>query len=429
MLNWQSRALSSIAGGVTHDSWHVHHPIVFSHASGPYKWDVDEKKYVDFWMGHGSLLLGHAHPIITKAISQQLYKGTHLSGNHSLLIEWAEKIIKLVPSIDQVRFCSSGTEATLLAIRLARAYTNRKFIVRIDGHFHGWHDEALSSIYSSWPCGSHPNANKYVKMGDPEDANSIYNLLKNRKVAALILEPGGGSSGTLAYSKEYLHSIREITSKTQTLMIFDEVMSGFRYASGGVQELSGIIPNITTLSKILCGGFPGAAVGGSCEIMSAFEKSKENRVIHSGTFNGNPISAAAGLATLNIIENNTIQSELTNRTSYFVKLVNEAAENSHLDIRLFNQASIFHILIGALSNKIPIKPGKNALILTKKFHFLYEILRKNLLSVGIDMHFSHGWFSYAHTEEIINESLNKFKEVFDLLDKSQFTNIASINNV
>lgn len=427
MRNWQERAISSIAGEVTHDTWHHKpRPLVFSYAQDAYKWDIHERKYIDFWMGHGSLLLGHNHEAISAAIIRQATRGTHLSGNHSLLIEWAEKIIELMPSIELVRFCASGTEATLLALRLARAYTNREYIVRIDGHFHGWHDEALSAIVPCWPYGSHPHADKYLRVGDPDDAHSIYDLLEDNQVAAVILEPGGGSSGTLPYSKEYLQTLRELTQKTQTLLIFDEVMSGFRYAPGGVQELSGVKPDITTLSKILCGGLPGAALGGRHSILSLFgDKTKKNRVIHTGTFNGNPLSAAAGLTTLNLISDGIIQRELVERVSCFVRLVNEAASREGLDIRLFHQASIFHILIGAISNKIPVGPSRQAMILIKEFAPLHEVLREKMLSVGLDMHASHGWFSSAHTEAVIHEALDKFTQVFNVLNKSQFSNLVS----
>jgi glutamate-1-semialdehyde 2,1-aminomutase len=427
MRGWQERAITSIAGEVTHDNWHHKpHPLVFSYAQGAYKWDMDGNRYTDFWMGHGSLLLGHNHEAVSSAIIYQATRGTHLSGNHSLLIEWAEKIIELIPSVERVRFCASGTEATLLALRLARAYTNRKYIVRIDGHFHGWHDEALSAIAPNWPNGSHPDADKYLRIGDPDDVYSVHDLLKDNQVAAVILEPGGGSSGTLPYSKEYLQILRELTQETQTLLIFDEVMSGFRYAPGGVQELSGIEPDITTVSKILCGGLPGAAVGGRHSIFSLFgDKTKSNRVIHTGTFNGNPLSAAAGLTTLNLIADGIIQRELTERTSYFVRMANETATRQGLDIRLFHQASIFHIVIGAVSNEIPIGPSRQAMILTKEFAPLYEILREKMLSVGLDMHTSHGWFSSAHTKAVIDETLDKLTFVFSELNKSQFSNLVS----
>ncbi|MDC9598813.1 aminotransferase class III-fold pyridoxal phosphate-dependent enzyme [Xenorhabdus anantnagensis] len=191
MQDWELRAKRAIAGGTTHDSWASAHPIVFKRANGAYKWDTRGRQYTDFWMGHGALILGHNHPAVIQAITTQLNSGTHLSGNHTLLVEWAEKIIQMVPSAELVRFCASGTEATLLALRLARAYTGKPYIMRIDGHFHGWHDEALSGVVDGWPTGSHPDSANYLQLVPPFDLEAVEASLVEGKTAAVILEPGG----------------------------------------------------------------------------------------------------------------------------------------------------------------------------------------------------------------------------------------------
>ncbi|CDG22221.1 Glutamate-1-semialdehyde 2,1-aminomutase (GSA) (Glutamate-1-semialdehyde aminotransferase) (GSA-AT) [Xenorhabdus poinarii G6] len=421
MQNWELRAKRAIAGGTTHDSWASAHPIVFKRADGAYKWDTSGRQYTDFWMGHGALILGHNHPAVIQAIATQLNSGTHLSGNHTLLVEWAEKIIQMIPSAELVRFCASGTEATLLALRLARAYTGKPSIMRIDGHFHGWHDEALSGVIGGWPTGSHPDSANYLQLVPPFDLEAVEVSLMKGKTAAVILEPGGGSSGTLPYDRQYLQELRNITSSYNTLLIFDEVMSGFRYAPGGVQQLSSIMPDITTLSKVLCGGLPGGAIVGSQIIMSCFDAGHNTKVLHSGTFNGNPLSASAGLTTLALVADGTIQETLNKNTMMFVNAVNEKARQLGIDVQLFHQSSIFHILIGAQKEGVDISPSEDAFWITQKNATIYNELKALLTQYGIDMHKSHGWLSTCHTHDILECAVDKFHMAFVQLLKQNRT--------
>ncbi len=422
-MSWETRAKTVIAGGVTHDSWATpSDPVIFDHAKGAYKWDVHGKQYIDFWIGHGALILGHNHPDVISAVQTQIEKGSHLSGNHSNLIQWSEKVVQMIPCAEQVRFCASGTEATLLALRLARAHTGRPYIVRIDGHFHGWHDEALAGVAPGWPLGSHPTAEQYIRLAPPNDIAAISELLSDQQVAILILEPGGGSSGILPYDDQYLRELRQLTTQTGTLLLFDEVMSGFRYAPGGVQQLSGVTPDITTLSKVLCGGLPGAAIAGRREVMASFELNSSHKVVHSGTFNGNPLSAAAGLATLKRVDDASLQQNLTDATAGFVSAVNRRAQTIGVDIRLFSQASIFHILIGAIQEEVPIEPSAQAMLLAMDFAPAYHLLKRALSDNGIDMHKSHGWLSTCHTPEILQQAETLFAQVFaQLASNTEFT--------
>ena len=414
---------NSIAGGTTHDSWSAGSGLVFGRAEKAYKWDESGKCYTDFWMGHGALILGHNHAAVTEAIVQQLKRGTHISGNHSGLIQWSKKIVELLPSAESVRFCSSGTEATLLAMRIARAYTGRSDIVRIDGHFHGWHDESLSGVVDGWPVGGHPLSAAHLHVIPPYDTEQLTSVLSENNVAAVILEPGGGSSGTLPMDVKWLSQIREETEKHGSLLIFDEVMSGFRYAPGGVQSLAGVRPDITTLSKVLCGGLPGAAVAGTGEVMNCFNASHPRKVVHSGTFNGNPLSASAGLTTLNIISDGLIQKEITAKAVNFVNAVNHLAERHNVDIRLFNQSSIFHLMIGSQNENIEVCPSENAFYLIHKYDVAYQKLQQLMLNYGIDMHKSHGWLSYSHTDDVLEEACHKFEAIFKYLRKNNETGI------
>ncbi|WP_338847250.1 aminotransferase class III-fold pyridoxal phosphate-dependent enzyme [Massilia sp. W12] len=414
--DWEARARASLAGTVTHDSWICDFdPIVFSHANGPYKWDVNGKRYLDLWMGHGAMMLGHNRAEVSQALIAQASRGTHLSGNHALLVRWAEQVVQMIPSAEQVRFCASGTEATLLALRLARACTGRQYIVRVDGHFHGWHDESLSAFASNWPIGSHPHAASHIRLARAGSIDSVTELLQDHLVAALILEPGGGSSGLLPYDPEYLKAIRQACNASGTLLIFDEVMSGFRYAPGGVQEISKVMPDITTLSKVLCGGLPGAALVGRSDIMQCFDIDSQRKVAHSGTFNGNPLAAAAGLATLQILQDGSMQNAVNLRTAQFVTALNHTAQKHNLDLRLFHQASIIHIVLGAVAAGTAVKPSAEVIPLIKGNTPAYNLLRREFLAAGIDMHRTHGWLSCEHSDTVLDEAVEAANQAFGRL--------------
>lgn len=417
MHDWTARAERVIAGRATHDSWAGGTPRVFERGSGAFKWDTEGKQYTDFWMGHGALIFGHNAPGVVHAIKTQLHRGTHLSGNHTELVKWAEKVTDMVPSAEMVRFCASGTEATLLAMRLARAYTSRPIIVRIDGHFHGWHDEALSGALEDWPIGAHPASATCVELVAPYDLAAMEAMLADDDVAAIILEPGGGSSGTLPYDPRYLQALRELSTRYGTLLIFDEVMSGFRFAPGGIQQIASVLPDLTTLSKVLCGGLPGAAIAGRRDVMACFDASHDRKVVHSGTFNGNPLSASAGLATLEAIDDGALQKMLNVTTSHFVNAVNECAEQAGVDIRLFSQFSIFHLVIGAEEEGVVPTASEDAFWLVQKNAMQHSHLKSLLAQEGIDMHKSHGWISACHTEDVLSEAINKFHRAFRRLSQ------------
>jgi len=363
-------------------------------------------------MGHGSLFFGHGDEDVTQALKNQIGKGTHLAGNHTYLVEWAEEVISLVPSVSKIRFCASGTEATYLALRAARALTNRPKIVRIDGHFHGWHDEALVTEEGLLK-GLRSSSSDFVEVIPGDCLPSLEAALSSKNIAAVILEPGGGSGGSLNWSKDYLLGLRKLTQKYGTLLIFDEVMSGFRYSPGGVQALSGVFPDITTLSKILCGGLPGAALGGTKEVMEIFDSNHPRKIVHSGTYNGNPLSSVAGLTTLRKLRDGHNQKVLDERAFQFSKEVNLLAMKKGVDVRMISNSSIIHLMAGAVRNEMEIEPSPNVVLLTQHYKEAYEGLRDALSWEGIDMHPTHGWLSTSHTDEVIEEILKRFSRVFD----------------
>jgi len=409
---------SLLAGDVSHDSWRVA-PFapVFQRAEGAKKWDVDQRQFIDFWVGHGSLLLGHGHEVVVSALQRQLTRGTHLGGSSELDHLWAAKVNEMMPSVEKLRFTSSGTEATMLALRTARAFTGRQIVVRLDGHFHGWHDEAMAHLAPATTAGTNAMVEECVRIASPFDLANVQEELEAQDVAAVILEPGGGSGGILPFDIPFLHGLRRLTEETGTLLIFDEVMSGFRYAPGGAQEIAGIRPDLTVLAKVLCGGLPGAAVGGSAEIMSVFGNGIRRphglaRVMHTGTFNGFPLAAAAGLATLEHIKDGAVQKTAAVAAEQLATSINDAATSEGVDVRAFACHSIFHLMIGAASERVPPEPSPTSLMLQKRRPGQHAQLRLALLLEGIDCHSAHGWLSAAHDDEILTAAAAGFARAF-----------------
>src|SRR5215207_4794803 len=268
------RSRNAIAGGITHDSRNfAPFPIYVERADGSRKWDVDGNELLDHWMGHGALLLGHNHPQVTSAVAEQVHKGTHYGACHELEVVWAEQIGRMIPSTAWVRFTMSGTESTMLAMRDARAFTGREKIIRFAGHFHGWHDYAMDGYQPPFDTptstGIPPAVSASMLVAYPNNIESVRELLDAHpgEVAAVILEPGGGSNAILPTDVQFLRDLRALTSERGVVLIFDEVITGFRYSPGGAQQVYGITPDLTTLGKIVAGGLPGGAVVGRKDIL------------------------------------------------------------------------------------------------------------------------------------------------------------------
>ncbi len=334
------RAVEVFPGGVTHDTRYLKpYPLYIDRATGSRKWDVDGHEYVDYIGGHGALLLGHNHPQITAAVQRQLAKGTHFGASHELELELGEQIQRMVPCAGKVRFTGSGTESTLLAIRLARAFTGKQKIVRLVGHFHGWHDQvafaATSHFDGSVPAGILPGVASEAIICPSGDAAALAGVLDaNADVAAVIMEPTGATFGLVPLAASYLGKARKLTAAKGVLLIFDEVITGFRVSPGGAQAHVGITPDLATYAKIVAGGFPGGAVAGRKDVMDVMTMRDDrawnlaHRVPHQGTFNANPITAAAGLAALKIIAStdaipraNRIAAQLRDRLNEVIRQV------------------------------------------------------------------------------------------------------------
>ena len=293
--------------GVTHDARRQQpFPIYATHGIGPHKWDVDGHRLIDYWTGHGALLLGHSHPEIVSAVTDQMQKGTHLSASSDLEILWGQQVKDLIPSAERVRFHSSGTEATLMALRMVRAYTGKTKVIKFEEHFHGWHDYA--SAGSAGVGGIPKETLSTMIVLPPNDIGIVEKTLQeNDDIAAIMLEPTGAHMGLHAIRPSFLGELREVTDRHGVVLFFDEVVTGFRSSKGGAQAYYGVTPDVTTMAKILGGGLPGGAVAGKADIINMIESRDEpgfnqnRRIAHMGTFNGNPLSAAAGTKALELV--------------------------------------------------------------------------------------------------------------------------------
>ena len=409
------RASEVLAGGAAHDMWDTDpFPLYFERAKGPCKWDHQDNRFIDFWTGHGAHLCGHAFEPVLEAVSARLGLGTHLTAPAEAQIRWAEQVCALVPCAERVRFTSSGTEATLLALRVARACTGRRHVIKFNGHFHGWHDELLSDYSERSAAGRHPSSGELRSLYECTDIAGACSRMAQGDVAAVILEPGGGSSGALPWSAADLQELRDAATRAGTVLVFDEVVSGFRYRPGGAQELAGVTPDLTALGKILGGGFPGAALAGRSDVMDMFggevsAHTNRSKVMHTGTFNGNVLSATAGAAMLEAIADGSHQLAAERGAEALVAGVNAAAESVRVDLHAYRHSSIFHILIGARTHGVPLGASAAVLAHQKRTEATYGVLRPALLLEGVDAHGSHGWVSSAHEEQVITDAIDGFE--------------------
>ncbi len=405
-----SIALSSIAGGYSHDGWSLYpFNVIIERAAGPYKWTIDGHQLIDFGMGHGALIHGHAYPPVLDAVTKQLLRGHHFGGPHMGMIEWAQLVTSLVPSVKCVRFTASGTEAVELAVRVARACTGRKRIIRFDGHYHGWGPYTFAHIYPAQQEGFSRAVLEDVLVLPPNDPKVLHEKL-DKTVAAVLIEPGGGSSGAWPVKTAFLEELRATTIRNGSLLIFDETITGFRISPGGVQAIIGIMPDITILGKILGGGFPCGAIGGSYEVMSVFGSDTSNvHVHHSGTYNAHPISAAAGVAMLRSVADGLAQKRLAASGEAFAAMLNEAASEANVDVSAIQSGGVVHLLLGAHKEGLSKIPDGVAILLAKKYQNVYASLRRQWLVQGVDCHVVHAWLGTVHTDAILEEAVESFR--------------------
>ena len=356
-----------IPAGLTHDSRTLlPYPIYAARAAGSRKWDVDGNEYVDYFGGHGALLLGHGHPAVVAAVERQLGLGTHWGAAHSLEVRWAELIVELIPSAERVRFTASGTEASHLALRLARAFTGRPKIIRFVGHFHGWHDGvaagAMSHFAGGVPAGIPAGLVEETVLLPADDIAAVAEVLARRQdIAGILVEPSGASWGQVPLPPGFIAGLGELARRHRIVLMFDEVVTGFRWSRGGAQARLGVTPDLTILAKILAGGLPGGAVAGRAEIMDQLDAAAavavgREKIGHQGTFNANPLSAAAGIATLAIVNSQQVCADAERTAASLRQGLTEVLIEEKIPWGIYGEASAF--LIFPNPSRLPIDPAR-----------------------------------------------------------------------
>jgi glutamate-1-semialdehyde 2,1-aminomutase len=399
-------------------------PPFIARAKGCHLWDVDQKRYIDYVCSWGPMILGHAHPKIVKALQEKIPKGTSYGAPTRLEVEMAQMIAEMVPSVEMVRMVNSGTEATMSAIRLARGYTGREKIIKFEGCYHGHADSLLVSAGSGVATLGIPGC-----PGVPADLaghtlslrfNDLAQVIEamdrlGQEVAAVIVEPIAGNMGVVLPEEGFLEGLRQITLKHGALLIFDEVITGFRVGPGGAQELYGIRPDLTCLGKIIGGGLPVGAYGGRKEIMSTM--APEGNIYQAGTLSGNPLAMAAGLATLKELRKGRIYRELEEKGRRLFTGLKNAAESAGLDV-VVNW-------VGSLGTLFFTQEAVRDFASAKKSNTgLYGNFYGIMLNQGIYLAPSafEAWFlSLAHDERSIDKTIACAEIAFGQLKKKSLT--------
>ncbi len=425
------QALDLMPSGIAHDGRLIDpYGIYVARAEGPRKWDVDGNEYVDYFGGHGALLLGHRHPEVMRAVAEALGAGTHFGANHPGEVAWAAAIRRLVPFAERVRFTSSGTEATLMAVRLARAFTGRHTLVRFKGHFHGWHDH-MTSGYTSHFDGT-PTAGviegiparlRLLEAGDEAGLEAAF--AADPDIAAAIIEPTGAAFGQVPVRPEFIRALRRVTERHGALLILDEVVTGFRISPGGAAVAFGVVPDLATYAKIVAGGLPGGVVAGRARVLdrldfAAMARTRQEKIQHPGTYNANPVTAAAGTSTLAIVALGEANARADAIAARLRQELNEAFAEAHTGWVAYGTGSGFHVFLNADRRAIDYRhfdPHQiSAAELKKQPEKLAPRLRLALLLNGVDVNGRiSGFVSATHGEPEVSATAAAFREAIRML--------------
>jgi glutamate-1-semialdehyde 2,1-aminomutase len=416
------RARQVLPGGVAqHMRAMQPFPITIARGAGARKWDVDGHEYIDYHFGSGALLLGYSHPEVIAAIQERLPDSWHFAQPHPLEAEWGEMVQRLVPSAERVRFVNSGTEADLLAIRLARAFSGKPKVLRFEGHYHGWQN--VGTLGQSPPFdslkspGITPGEAQDVVIRPANDIDLVANTLDaDSEIGTVILEPSGASWSTVPLRPGFLQGLRQVTADRGVVLIFDEVITGFRWSSGGAQVRFGITPDLTSMAKIVSGGMPGAAVGGRAEIMNclvSLPSNSKERVAQGGTFNANPLGAAAGLATLKIASTGEPQRHADALCEQLKAGLNESIKRLGISGVAYGESSTFHVYLGPRPAGTPVGEKlwtEDATTIKSMSKDLVDAVRQALQNRGVDlMSGIGGMVSAAHTPADIDQTVVAFE--------------------
>lgn len=387
------------------------YPFYTASAKGSRITDVDGNEYIDYCMAYGPKILGHGHPAVKEAVISQLDNGWLYGTPTDLEVNLAKKIISLYPSMDMLRFVTTGTEATMSAIRVARGFTGRNKYIKIEGGFHGAHDSALVKAGSGATTLGAPDS-----LGIPADFTKHtlqvpYNNIEAMSdaidaykddVAAVIMEPVLGNIGPILPESGYLQEVRKLTEENDVLLIFDEVITGFRLAMGGAQEYYGIKPDLTTLGKIAAGGLPIGIFGGRKDIMDMI--APNGGVYQAGTYSGSPLSMAAGLATINTLENEDVHKKVNEKGDAIRSALSDVVIDLGLDYSVAGIGSMFKVFFGSRPSNY-----EDALACDKAgyFDFFHRMLKAGVFLPPSQ--FETNFTSLAHSDEDIGTTVQAYE--------------------
>ena len=408
------RARAALPGGVSHElRYRDPYPAFIERAFGAEKWDVEGRRYVDFKMGSASQMLGHCHPVIVEAVQRQAERSIFSADCHEVEIEWAEWVNRLYPSAERTRFTASGTEATMLALRLGRAFSGKDHVLRIDGHFHGWHDHALKGAKAGSEAA--PSLGIPVVVSElihvcAADPVAMGEVLRDARIGTVIIEASGANYGCVPLETNILRSLVDVARAAGAVVIFDEIITGFRWSPGGRQARDGIVPDLTTLAKVVTGGLPGGAVCGRAEIMELMNNATERdgiapAVSHKGTFNGAPLVAAAACAAMPLLASGEAQAQADAMALRMREGMNAVMQRLGVRGLAYGDSSIFHVHFGRNSLE-----GLSPAEIRGLPKAQVRAYRDGMLSRGVDMMaYTSGLTSAAHTYELIDEALGAFE--------------------
>ncbi|MDF0604064.1 glutamate-1-semialdehyde 2,1-aminomutase [Neisseriaceae bacterium TC5R-5] len=407
-VNSPVRAFGSVGGN----------PRFIKKALGARVWDADDQVYLDYVGSWGPAILGHAHPVVIKAVQDAAVDGLSFGAPTEAEIDIAEEICKLLPSIQQVRLVSSGTEATMSAIRLARGYTGRDTIIKFEGCYHGHSDSLLVKAGSGLLTFGNPSSggvpadfSKHTLVLEYNNVEQLHTTFRElgSQIACVILEPIAGNMNLIQPSAEFIHTLRQLTEQSGTVLIYDEVMTGFRVGLSCAQGLHGITPDLTTLGKVIGGGMPLAAFGGRADIMAKI--SPLGDVYQAGTLSGNPVAVAAGLSTLKLIQEPGFYSTLSQRTQRLAQGLAAAAKEVGVTMCADSIGGMFGIYF---CENIPSSYAQVSQSDRARFNrFFHEMLAEGVYLAPSA--YEAGFVSSAHSDEIIEQTIAAAKRALTRL--------------
>ena len=419
------KAKKAIPGGVNSpvrafQSVDKEYPIFIKSGNGSKLYDEDGNEYVDMIGSWGPMILGHNYPQVLEIVKKELENGTSFGLPTKKEVELAELVKSCFPSIEKLRLTTSGTEAAMASVRLARAFTGKNKIVKFEGCYHGHSDSLLVKAGSGLLTFAHQDSNGITEgvvkdtitlpFGDFEKLKET--LESEKDIACVIIEPIPTNMGLIETKKEYLEKIREITKKEKVVLIFDEVISGFRISLGGAQEVFGITPDLTVLGKIIGGGYPVGGFGGKKEIMDLI--SPVGNVYHAGTLSGNPISVAAGIETISILKKNTeIYENINTKTENLINQINELIKKYSIPASVNHFGSLFTIFF----SKEKVDTLEKAISSNDEFYSIYfDTMLKNGIIVPPSKYEAH-FVSYVHNDKDMEKFLTGVEKTFEKISE------------